>query len=157
MNADREPCPSCGARLGGRAGCQAVFDVLTAMSWTNPVRGRVHKMVVDAYAMQHPEEYGRSAKSYIRHLSALGCLIEHPGDHRLYWATPSESGPPIPPKPALLSKRGEITIADVREVADDELFQRAVEHWAASVWAAYAPQHDLAKGFLAALRRVSKL
>lgn len=34
----REPCPSCGARLGGRAGCQAVFDQLSAQAWSSTIR-----------------------------------------------------------------------------------------------------------------------
>jgi len=146
-----DPCPSCGAPLGGRSGCQAVFDELSAASWTSPARGSMHNMLVDAYAMQHPEEYGRSAKSYIRHLSALGCLLEHPGDERLYWARPSRRAEA---KPVLLAARGELTLADVRRAGDDSDYQRLVRAWAASVWAAYAPQHALARGYLAAVRTI---
>jgi hypothetical protein len=36
--------------------------------------------------MQHPEEYGRSAKSYFQHLTALCCGLEHPADVHLYWS-----------------------------------------------------------------------
>jgi uncharacterized protein DUF5946 len=150
------PCPACGAPLDGRAGCQAAFDELSAASWISPGRGAMHNMLVDAYAMQHPEEYGRSAKSYIRHLAALGCLLEHPGDERLYWARSGRgepsSSPPIPPKPALLEARGAMTVADVRGAVDDSEYQRLVRAWAASVWAAYAPQHALARDYLAAVR-----
>jgi hypothetical protein len=112
----------------------------------------MHNLLVDAYAMQHPEEYGRSAKSYIRHLSALGCLLEHPGDMRLYWARPERGAPPTPPKPTLLDARGDLTVADVRAAADDADYQRLVRAWAASAWAAYAPQHALAREYLAAVR-----
>src|SRR5438876_948724 len=69
--ADQDPCPSCGARLGGRGGCQATFEQLVSDAWTSPGRGSVHNLVVDAYAVQHSEDYGRSAKSYIAHLIAL--------------------------------------------------------------------------------------
>ena len=159
MNANQpDPCPACGAPLGGRAGCQAAFDELSAASWTSPARGAMHNMLVDAYAMQHPEEYRRSAKSYIRHLTALGCLLEHPGDERLYWARPTRgepsAAPPLPSKPALLEARGALTVADVRGVRDDLEYQRVVRVWAASVWAAYAPQHALAHDYLAAVRRM---
>jgi hypothetical protein len=147
-----EPCPSCGAPLGGRAGCQAAFDELSAAAWTNPARGATHNMLVDVYAMQHPEEYGASPKSYIRHLSALGCLLEHPGDERLYWARPEREAPPIPSKPPLLTARGDVTVADVRRAADDAQYQQLVRMWAENVWAAYAPQHGLARDFLAAVR-----
>lgn len=155
MNANQpDPCPACGAPLGGRAGCQAAFDELSAASWTTPARGAMHNMLVDVYSMQHPEEYGVSAKSYIRHLSALGCLLEHPGDVRLYWARPEAGAAPVPPKPALLAARGDLTVADVRGVRDDLEYQRVVRAWAASVWAAYAPQHALAREYLAAVRRM---
>ena len=153
-----EPCPSCGAPLGGRAGCQAAFDALSAASWTSPARGSMHNMLVDVYAVQHPEEYGHSAKSYIRHLSALGCLLEHPGDERLYWARPARgdpaTAPPTPPKPPLLTARGDLTVADVRTAGDDTEYQRLVQAWAASAWAAYAPQHRLAREYLAAVRKM---
>ena len=149
-----EPCPACGAPLAGREGCQAAFDELNARSWSSPGRGAMHNLIVDAYAMQHPEEYGRSAKSYIRHLSALGCLLEHPGDDRLYWATPREGPfPAIPPKPPPLTSRGSMTVADLRVAKDDAEFQALARAWAASVWAAYAPQHGLAREFLAAVRK----
>lgn len=118
----------------------------------------MHNMLVDVYAMQHPEEYGHSAKSYIRHLSALGCLLEHPGDERLYWARPARgdpaTAPPTPPKPPLLTARGELTVADVRTAGDDTEYQRLVQAWAASAWAAYAPQHRLAREYLAAVRKM---
>lgn len=107
-------------------------------------------MLVDAYAMQHPEEYGVSPKSYIRHLFALLALLEHPGDERFYWATP-ESGPPIPapPKPPLLTNRGAVTVAHPLGAVDDAAYQAAVQGWAEAVWAAYAPQHQLARDYAA--------
>ena len=147
-----EPCPLCGGRLGGRKGCQAAFDELSASSWTSPARGAVHNMVVDVYAMQHPEEYGASAKSYIRHLSALACLIEHPGDQELYWARPARWRPiPVPTKPDLIAVRGDMTVADVRAARDDAEYQALVRRWAAVVWAAYESQHRVAREYLSAV------
>jgi hypothetical protein len=52
----------------------------------------------------------------------------------------------------LLAKRGDRTVADVTGVADDSEYQRLVRAWAASVWEAYAPQHALARDYLAAVR-----
>ena len=126
--------------------------MLTAGAWSGGVRAALHNMVVDTYAMQHPEEFGRSPKSYIRHLSALGCLIEHPGDEALYWARTRRGPPAVPPKPSLLAARGEVTIADVAGEMTDADFGAAVHRWAESVWAACAPQHDLARRYLAAVR-----
>ncbi len=148
-----QPCPSCGARLGGRDECQAAFDALSAQAWTIPARGAVHNLVVDAYAMQHPEEYGRSAKSYAAHLTALCCGIEHPKNQKLYWAIGRWlDGRANVEKPALLSPRGRLTIADVSTTASDTEYQSLVRRWASDVWSAYAVQHDLARAWLDQVR-----
>ena len=142
------PCPACGARLGGRAGCQAAFDRLSADSWTSPVRGAVHNLLVDAYAMQHPEEYGKSAKSYIAHLTALCCGVEHAGDSRKYWKIARWlDGATTIEKPALLSTRGGMTIADVADV-ETAAYPDRVRAWARDVWSAYADQQPLARRWL---------
>jgi Family of unknown function (DUF5946) len=139
-----DPCPSCGASLGGRAGCQHAFDELSAAAWQDPTRAAVHNLVVDTYAMQHPEEYGRSAKSYLQHLAALCCALEHPGDVQLYWsiARSFEHTPPAP-KPPLLRERGRLTIADV-QASTTVVYPARVRDWAADVWLAYRAQHHLA-------------
>lgn len=149
MDFPHEPCPSCGAQLGGRAGCDLVFQQLSAAAWTNPGAAAVHNLVVDAYAMQHPEEYGRSAKSYFQHLTGLCCAMERPGDADIYWRiAPSFSRVPVPAKPPLLADRGSVTIADVYTVSPPE-YAQAVRHWAATVWAVYGSQHQLARERLA--------
>jgi len=150
---DRTPCPACGAPLGGRAGCQRVFDQLSAAAWQDLTRGSVHNLVVDAYAMQHPEEYGKSAKSYFQHLTALGCGLEHHGEAQLYWSiAPTFEHTPPPPKPPLLVERGSLTIALVVGEAGSDYAAR-VRDWAAAVWLAYASQHALAHERLAIAHR----
>ena len=143
------PCTSCGAPLGGREGCQAQFDRLSAKAWETPVRAVVHNMVVDTYAMQHPEDYCVSAKSYAAHLTGLCCGLEHPGDHKLYWQIPRWlDGPSTLVKPPVLDVRGRKTIITIADVADGA-YQSAVRQWAAAVWAAYESQQYLARGWLA--------
>lgn len=146
------PCPLCGAPLGGRDGCQRAFDELNAAAWQDLTRAAVHNLVVDTYAMQHAEEYGRSAKSYFQHLTALCCGIEHPGDVQLYWSiAPSFEHTPAPPKPPLLTERGSLTIADV--APGSEHFAARVREWASAVWSAYSSQHGLAHERLAIAER----
>ncbi|SRR6266542_2534710 len=147
------PCPSCGARLGGRAGCQSAFDQLSADAWGTPVRGAVHNLVVDTYAMQHPEEYGRSPKSYAAHVTALCCGVEHAGDQKLYWAISRWlDGPAAVEKPPLITRRGSLTIADVYAAAREDAYADLVRRWAGDVWAAYADQQKLARKWLEAVR-----
>jgi hypothetical protein len=146
--ADQEPCPSCGARLGGRAGCQTMFDQLSTRAWTSPLRGSVHNLVVDTYAMQHPEEYGKSPKSYAAHLTALCAALENPGDRRLYWAISRWlDGRATVDKPPLVDRRGDMTIAGVADPRAEEEFPELVRQWARRVWEAYASQQDLARGW----------
>jgi hypothetical protein len=152
--AGQAPCPSCGARLGGRQGCQSAFDQLSADAWTSPVRGAVHNLVVDTYAMQHPEEYGRSPKSYATHVTALCCGIEHADDQKLYWAISRWlDGPATVDKPPLIPRRGSLSIADVYAVAREAEYADLVRRWAGEVWAAYADQQKLARKWLDAVRK----
>lgn len=138
---------------GGRTGCQSAFDQLSAQAWSSPIRGAVHNLVVDAYALQHPEEYGRSAKSYAAHLLGLCCGVEHPGDQKLYWSIARWlDGPKTVGKPALLTSRGLLTVADVSRSADDFAYPDSVRAWARAVWDAYANQHAQAHQWLAEIR-----
>jgi hypothetical protein len=147
--AGRAPCPSCGARLGGREGCQSAFDQLSADAWGSPIRGAVHNLVVDTYAMQHPEEYGRSPKSYAAHLTALCCGVEHAGDQKLYWAVARWlDGRTAVEKPPLITLRGRLTIADVCASAREDEYADLVRRWAGDVWAAYITQQQLARTWL---------
>ena len=150
------PCAACGATLGGRDGCQAQFDKLSARAWETPVRAVMHNMVVDAYAMQHPDDYCVSAKSYAAHLTGLCCGLEHPGDHKLYWQIPRWlDGPSKIVKPPVLDVRGRKTIQTITGVSDGA-YQPAVREWAAAVWAAYESQQYLARGWLADVLNHSK-
>jgi hypothetical protein len=142
-------CPSCGAPLGGRDGCQSHFDDLSAQAWNHPVRGAMHNLVVDAYALQHPDEYCESAKSYAAHLTGLCCGVEHPGDQKLYWQIARWlDGPATIEKPAVLDARGRQTIATIVNLPDDA-YRSAVRQWALSVWTAYESQQYLARTWLA--------
>lgn len=148
-----EPCPLCGAPLGGRNGCHALFHEHGALAWQRPGWGATHNLLVDAYAMQHPEEYGLSVKSYAQHLVALGCGVEHASDAALYWNISrwiGSEGAPV--KPALLESRGDVTIQSVPIDATDDEHRTQVQAWAAAVWEAYRPQHDLARRSLDQVR-----
>jgi hypothetical protein len=113
----------------------------------------MHNMVVDAYALQHPDEYCVSAKSYAAHLTGLCCGLEHPGDRKLYWQIPRWlDGRARIEKPPVLETRGRKNIASVADV-NDELYQAAVRQWAASVWIAYESQQYLARTWLADVAR----
>ncbi len=67
-----EACAGCGLAIeGGTQACQALFDGMTLRAMSDMRYARVHRLAVDAYAMQHPDRYGRSAKSFAAHLTGL--------------------------------------------------------------------------------------
>ena len=85
--------------------------------------------------MQHSEEYGRSVKSYVAHLTALCCWVKAPDDKELYWKILRWLDGPIDlARPRDLSCRGSVTIADVRNPAREEEYPDLVRRWANDVW-----------------------
>jgi len=76
-NVENEPvsagrCEACGAKLPeGAAGCQRLFDEVVAKEFSDYRYGRLHRLTVDTYSMQHPERYMRSGKSFMAHLTGM--------------------------------------------------------------------------------------
>jgi hypothetical protein len=141
---------------GGRAGCQDTFDGLIALSYTDLRRGAAHQLLVDAYSMQHPEEYGRSAKSYAAHLMRLCCGVELNGDPGIYAAIPRWlNGRVDIDKPELVKARGTLTVLHTA-VAPVEEYAACIRSWAKDVWDAYSTQHALARRWLDAARGRSR-
>jgi hypothetical protein len=107
-------------------------------------------MLVDTYALQHPERYCASPKSFAAHLTGLCWLLECDGNRAVggeelrRWL----NGNPKIEKPALPVRHGELTIASVVATRDPETHGRAVETWARSTWQAYAPLHPLARRWI---------
>ncbi|SRR5260221_6482791 len=157
---DIENCPECGATIDRRrVGCQALMDALHIQALSDPKLGRVYRLAFDTYCMQHVETYCRSAKSYAAHLTALCCGLEHGGDAAIYAAIQRWLNGNVPlEKPAILSERGSITVADIHIIEDvDEQIKRIPE-WARSVWDAYQSQHEIARNWIqvARFRKVSR-
>jgi hypothetical protein len=113
---------------------------------TDPRAGAQRDLAFDAYCMQHPATYCRSAKSYAAHLMRLACGVEHDGARTVYDAIRRWlDGHVQLEKPPVPEHRGEITIADIAAADND-----VIRAWAENVWAAYAEQHALARGWIAA-------
>lgn len=111
---------------------------------------RAYRSAVEAYAMQHVERFGVSAKSYAAHLTGLCCVVEHDADAPMLAAiarwldgpSPVEK-PAVPPPP-----RGRLTLDDARRAEAPEAHAARVRDWAADVWNAYREQHALARRWL---------
>ena len=141
-------CSGCGREIeGGTAGCRAEFDTLLARDFSDARFFSVHRLFVDTYSLQHPDEFCRSAKSLAAHLVGLMQIVEAgaspaSGDAALRdWLDGSRAldKPPVP------AERGAITLADVSQIDDPAAWREALRRWAESTWAAWAELHPLAR------------
>src|SRR5262245_31788018 len=70
-------CEACGAVASeGRNGCQTLFDQILAREFSDYRFGRLHRLTVDTYSLQHPEQYMRSGKSFVAHLTGMCAALE---------------------------------------------------------------------------------
>jgi hypothetical protein len=64
-------CPSCGAPgVGGLEGCRALLG-RREREFSDPEYFRAHRLTVDAYSLQHPEQSMKSSKSAAAHLAGM--------------------------------------------------------------------------------------
>jgi hypothetical protein len=155
-------CVGCGALLEEREGpthrylesspaCWAIYGEVLAREYSHPELMDIHRLSVDAYAVQHP---GRESLSTMNsaaiHLQRL-CLILERGlpatsandaikslaerKQPYRWLTPPSS-------------RGAITVVDVWRASSIEDHRRAVREWAASAWQAWAAHHVVIRTWL---------
>ena len=142
-------CPECGADVqGGRAGCQQLFDELLAREFGDYRYAREHRLMVDAYSLQHPDEYMRSAKSYVAHLTGAYIALEFgpvaDANRAIHLWLNGSTSLERPHQPAQ-RQRGMLTIRHVHVATNPEDHVRRVREWAESAWAAWRPYHALAK------------
>jgi len=145
-------CPECGAGVsGGRAACRRLFDDVLAREFGDYRYAREHRLMVDAYSLQHPDEYMRSAKSYAAHLTgmygAFGDLVAAEVNRAVQqWLNgrraldrPGQPGP---------GRRGTLTVEHVHAAGEPEDHVRRVREWARSTWEAWADYHPFAKRWI---------
>jgi len=147
---DGARCSGCGLVVsGGTTGCQALLHGRLALESRDFRYARLHRVVVDCYCLQHPDQYCVSAKSLLAHICGLCIAREHAGDQRAYRSLQrSLNGNPALQKPSLPERRGDSTIADVFAAPDAGAYSDMVDAWAGSIWQAYAPLHGVARAWL---------
>lgn len=142
-------CPECGAAVSrGREGCQELFDAVLAREFGDYRYGRLHRLTVDAYSLQHPDEYMRSAKSYAAHLTGAYAALELDATADINRAVQRWLGGanvfPRPDTPAP-RQRGTLTIVHLHAATDPEQHVQRVREWAASAWDAWRNYHQVAR------------
>lgn len=155
-------CPGCGGLfeniegpthryLESSPGCWAAYGEVLVREYTGAAYYRIHRLSVDAYAIQHP---GRPSPQTIQsvavHLISLCLVLERNVDMqratqamqtaiktkgRFVWLTPPASP-------------GTVTVANVRAAQDAEQHARIVRAWAESAWSAWSEHHATIRGWL---------
>ncbi len=151
-------CPDCGARgVAGAEGCNELFQEVVGREFTRPELFQVHRLTVDAYSLQHPDQYMKSAKSAVAHLAGM-CWAMEDRDHpsvsillsRYLDGTPTLARPdPIPPP----GERGPMTIVDIYLAPDSSEHIRRVKAWANGAWEAWSGHHAQARFWLKEAKR----
>ena len=133
--------------------CWAAYGEVLAREYSDPAYFQVHRLSVDAYAVQHPGHPNPQAiQSVAVHLIRLCLLLERglPMDRaneamlkaseqeqKFVWLTP----------PASL---GAVTVADVWKAETLEAHLEAVRRWAESAWAAWTSHHATVRSWIPA-------
>ena len=134
-----ELCSGCGrAVAGGTQGCRAEFDALVGRDFSDPRFFASHRLFVDIYALQHPDEFCRSAKSLAAHLCGLGLILE--GGASAATApprcAPGSTGRASDKRPC---RRGGGSPSPTWATSDDTPRARRAQGWRCSTWALERP------------------
>jgi hypothetical protein len=133
-------------------GCNALFQEVVGREFSRPELFRVHRLTVDAYSLQHPGRYMKSAKSAVAHLTGMCWAMEGQDDpsvsvalSRFLDGNPTFTRPEPSPQPG---RRGALTILDLHSAPDSVAHIRLVKEWARSAWESWAEHHDKAREWM---------
>lgn len=147
-----EACGGCGWVVdGGTAGCRSRFEALLARDFSDARFFAVHRLFVDCYCLQHPDEYCASAKSLAAHLVGLAQILDEA-------ASPATGSPGLRnwldgervlEKPAVPAERGAVTPGDLEGIEEPEAWRTAIRRSAESTWHAFRELHPVARRWAA--------
>ncbi len=131
----------------GKAGCLKLFEEILAREFGDYRYGKIHRLTVDAYSLQHPDAYMRSGKSFAAHLTGMCAAFEYEDAVVLNQAVQKwlSTNPKIEKPAQLPEQRGDLTIAYIHSACDAEEHVNRVREWARDVWGAWSKHHALAK------------
>lgn len=151
-NKSVDVCEDCGAVVAeGKAGCLKLFEEVIAREFSDYNYGRIHRLTVDAYSLQHPERYMRSGKSFAAHLTGIYAALESEdalavNQKMRKWLS---ANPKIEKHVGLPRRRGKLTITFIHSAACADEHTERVREWAREVWSAWSEHHALAKLLIA--------
>lgn len=129
--------------------CWAAFNAVIAREFADPSLMPVHRLSVDAWAVQHPGDGSRRAiQSVGLHLARLwvqldrGLSGEAANAAMLRFAARKADLPELPPRSAYA-----MTVADVVDAVEPAEHALAVRRWAEAVWADWSDCHDFIRSW----------
>jgi hypothetical protein len=130
--------------------CWQRYGELLAAQYSDPGRMAFHQLVVDTYAVQHPDgDDPRAIQSVGIHLMTLCLFLERGTDpslrtrlHRRMVDRPVFHQLEPPPS------RGRLTMLDVPVDADPETARMTVYAWAEDVWRAWDAHHPTVRRWI---------
>jgi len=158
--ADLSVCPGCGSRLPAFEGpvhaymtsspaCWAAFGQVLAREYQNPALMPIHRLSVDAWAVQHPGDGSRQAiQSVGLHLARLRVQLDDQQTGEvanavmLDFARRKATLPELPARTTYT-----LTVADVVGAEAPAEHTRVVRSWAEAVWADWSDQHDFIRAW----------
>lgn len=144
-------CDDCRAVIpGGRAGCQKLFEKILVRKYSDYNYGKIHRLTVDTYSLQHPEAYMKSGKSFAAHLTGICSAIEYENSKSINQAIQKWlNGARKIDKPASLPEyRGELTIMYIHSAKNGEEHIKHVQEWSCSVWNTWSEYHSLSRQWI---------
>jgi hypothetical protein len=136
-------------------GCWAAYGELLAREYQDAAYAPLHRLSVDAYAVQHPGVDGPQARNSVGiHLSRL-CLILDRGwpinraNNAMLDITARKKSYPWLTPPAI---RGSLSVKHVLATSEATGHGKAVEQWARSVWQAWAEYHATVRDLVGRLK-----
>lgn len=131
-------------------GCWASFGRVLAREYEDRRLYSVHRLTVDAYAVQHPGTPSRqSIQSVGLHLVRLclflerGLAPERANEAMLAAARHKTTYRWLHPPPFL----GSLTIADVEAASNIEDHSATVERWTSQMWEVWSPHHPVVRAW----------
>jgi hypothetical protein len=134
-------------------GCWAVYGEVLAREYGDVFYGSLHRLSVDAYAVQHPGRPSpQSRQSVALHLMSLCLVLERglePARATAFLQTAAEPkgrfGWLEPP-----ASRGAVTAKNVHGAGDAAEHRKLVRAWADSAWSSWSPHHATIRAWLLA-------
>jgi hypothetical protein len=137
-------------------GCWATYGEVLSLEYGDPASARLHRLTVDAYAVQHPGRPSpQSSQSVAVHLVSLCLVLEHRFEMPKATEAMARAVKSAAPYPWLVppDRRGSVTVAEVHGAPGPAEHLARVRNWAASAWTAWSPHHGQVRSWITELYR----